>query len=67
MCLRLAALFCHGRVDEAPGATLAVNGDAFTLQLSANWLAEHPLTALLLDEEMMRWTKYGVSLTLKAR
>ena len=67
MCLRLAALFCHGRVDEASGASLSVNNEAFVLQLSANWLSEHPLTALLLDEEIMRWTKYGVSLTLKAR
>jgi exopolyphosphatase / guanosine-5'-triphosphate,3'-diphosphate pyrophosphatase len=67
VCLRLAALFCHGRVDEAPGAVLSVAGDSFILQLGANWLADHPLTALLLEEEMTRWLKYGVSLTLKAR
>lgn len=67
VCLRLAALFCHGRVDEAPSALLAVSGESFSLQLDAQWLSEHPLTALLLDEEVSRWTKYGVSFTLKTR
>lgn len=67
ICLRLAALFCHGRVDQAPGAILAVNGNGFVLHLGATWLAEHPLTALLIDEEMLRWSKYGVALTLKTR
>ena len=66
-CLRLAALFCHGRVDKSPSAVLAVSGEAFSLQLDAQWLSEHPLTALLLDEEVSRWTKYGVSFTLKTR
>ena len=65
VCLRLAALFCHGRVDESPSAVLAVSGESFSLQLDAQWLSEHPLTALLLDEEVSRWTKYGVSFTLK--
>ncbi len=67
MCLRLAALFCHGRMDGAPSAVLAVNGEAFALQLDAQWLSEHPLTALLLDIEVTRWTKYGISFTLKTR
>jgi exopolyphosphatase / guanosine-5'-triphosphate,3'-diphosphate pyrophosphatase len=67
MCLRLAALFCHGRVDETADATLTTSGESFVLQLSADWLTEHPLTALLLDEEVARWAKYGVLLTLKSR
>ncbi len=65
ICLRLAALFCHGRVDEACDAMLSVVGDAFVLCLDSHWLGEHPLTALLLDEELARWTKFGVSLSLK--
>ena len=67
VCLRLAALFCHGRVDGAPSAVLAVSVEAFSLQLDAQWLGEHPLTALLLDIEVTRWTKYGISFTLKTR
>ena len=67
VCLRLAALFCHGRVDKSPSAVLAVSVESFSLQLDAQWLSEHPLTALLLDEEVSRWTKYGVSFTLKTR
>lgn len=67
MCLRLAALFCHGRVDETADATLTTSGESFVLQLSADWLTEHPLTALLLEEEVARWAKYGVLLTLKSR
>jgi exopolyphosphatase / guanosine-5'-triphosphate,3'-diphosphate pyrophosphatase len=67
VCLRLAALFCHGRLDQAPSAVLTVSGESFVLQLEAQWLSEHPLTALLLDIEVTRWTKYGVSFALKTR
>jgi hypothetical protein len=45
VCLRLAALFCHGRIDEVPVA-LAVNGEAFVLAVDARWLAERPLDCL---------------------
>ena len=64
VCLRLAALFCHGRINKMPDAALSVADAAFTLRLPASWLAEHPLTALLLDEEVARWTKYGVVFSL---
>lgn len=65
VCLRLAALFCHGRVDETPRASLAAKGDAFALAVDAAWLAERPLTAFLLEEETGRWLKYGVPFSLK--
>ena len=65
VCLRLAALFCHGRVDETPQASLAAKGDAFALAVDARWLAERPLTAFLLEEEATRWLKYGVPFSLK--
>ncbi len=65
VCLRLAAIFCHGRVDEAPDAALAMSGETFVLVVNANWLAERPLTTLLLEEETARWQKYGVSFLLK--
>ncbi|MEO7254379.1 MAG: exopolyphosphatase, partial [Casimicrobium sp.] len=67
VCLRLAALFCHGRIDEMPTATLRSQGESFLLQLDGNWLSKRPLTAALLDEETARWTKFGVALTLGLR
>lgn len=65
LCLRLAALFCHGRIDETPEATLAVKGDSFVLSIASLWLSTHPLTAFLLDEEISRWSKLDVTLSLK--
>ena len=67
VCLRLAALFCHGRVDEVPTAALRSQGESFLLQLDGDWLARRPLTAALLDEETARWAKFGVALTLGLR
>ena len=67
VCLRLAALFCHGRIDEVPAVALAVNGEAFVLAVDARWLAERPLTAYLLDVEATRWTKYGVSFAVRTK
>ena len=67
VCLRLAALFCHGRVDEVPTAVLRSQGESFLLQLDGGWLARRPLTAALLDEETARWAKFGVALTLGLR
>ena len=49
VCLRLAALFCHGRVDEVPTAALRAQGESFLLQLDGSWLATRPLTAALVD------------------
>ena len=49
----------------APGGAhrfLCVDHEGYNV---AQWLSEHPLTALLLDEEVSRWTKYGVSFTLR--
>jgi len=60
MCIRLAAMFCHGRVDQQPPASLARVGEAFVLSVAADWLQQRPLTALLLDEEAARWSKFGV-------
>ena len=67
VCLRLAALFCHGRVKEAPSVALRAQGDSFVLQIDADWLGKRPLTAALLDEETARWAKFGAALTLSLR
>jgi len=67
VCLRLAALFCHGRVKEVPSVALRAQGDSFVLQIDGDWLGKRPLTAALLDEETARWAKFGVALTLSLR
>ena len=64
VCLRLAALFCHGRVDEAPRGTLSADNGSFVLRLAGDWLGSRPLTAALLDEETARWAKFGLALHL---
>ncbi len=67
MCIRLAALFCHGRVEQSPAATLSANNDSFQLRVSPAWLAERPLTSFLLEEEVSRWAKFGVVFDLEYR
>lgn len=67
VCIRMAALFCHGRVEHAPVATLTAISDAYELRVSAAWLAGYPLTAFLLEEEVGRWSKFGVSVALDVR
>jgi exopolyphosphatase / guanosine-5'-triphosphate,3'-diphosphate pyrophosphatase len=64
MCLRLAALFCHGRVEQTPDASLAMRNQSFTLNVASSWLQQRPLTALLLEEEAVRWSKFGVDFSL---
>ena len=67
VCLRLAALFFHGRIDDVPTAALHAQGESFLLQLDSSWLNKKPLTAALLDEETARWAKFGVAVTLGLR
>ena len=67
VCLRLAALFCHGRVNGAPSPTLHFGGDSFVPRIERDWLCARPLTAALLDEEIVRWTKFGVAFSLAIR
>lgn len=65
LCLRLAAIFCHGRNrDAAPAviATLETSGERYTLHVNADVWAQRPLTAFLLEEEAARWTKFGTPL-----
>ncbi len=64
VCLRLAALFCHGRVHDVPTADLRTQGDSFLLQVDSSWLDKKPLTLALLEEETARWAKFGVTLAL---
>ncbi|MBL8312095.1 MAG: Ppx/GppA family phosphatase [Burkholderiales bacterium] len=67
VCLRLAALFSHGRADTNPAIALATSNESFVLAVNSEWLGERPLTAFLLEEEVARWTKFGVSFAVHVK
>ncbi|MCX8099144.1 MAG: Ppx/GppA family phosphatase [Casimicrobiaceae bacterium] len=65
MCLRLAALFLHGRAGQLPPVRLTRHKAGYRLHFEDNgraWLEAHPLTQLLLEEERDRWRRFGVAL-----
>jgi exopolyphosphatase/guanosine-5'-triphosphate,3'-diphosphate pyrophosphatase len=64
VCLRVAAIFAHGRSATAADATMRKRGGGFLLKVSRNLRSEKPLTAALLDEEIERFQKWGVELSL---
>jgi exopolyphosphatase/guanosine-5'-triphosphate,3'-diphosphate pyrophosphatase len=63
MALRLAALFCRSRNDvRLPALRLEARRTSFRLTLSAQWLAQNPLTATALHEESREWKSLGMEL-----
>jgi exopolyphosphatase/guanosine-5'-triphosphate,3'-diphosphate pyrophosphatase len=65
MALRLAVLFYRNRSDQLlPPLEGHYSGTKFHLALSADWLAQYPLTQAALLEEQQRWREFGVSLQL---
>lgn len=67
VCLRLAAIFSHGRAETQPTIALASNNESFVLAVDGGWLATRPLTAFLLEEETTRWSKFGVSFAVRVK
>lgn len=68
LCLRLAAIVCHGRSGVAPPFGLSRTGQDYRLSFegdAARWLEAHPLTQFLLEEERDRCQRFGVSLDLQ--
>jgi exopolyphosphatase/guanosine-5'-triphosphate,3'-diphosphate pyrophosphatase len=65
LCIRIAAIFAHGRNTTAVAATLAKKNGGYVVKVSEALRAEKPLTAALLDEEIERCQKWGVELTLR--
>jgi exopolyphosphatase/guanosine-5'-triphosphate,3'-diphosphate pyrophosphatase len=63
--LRLAVLLCHAR-RPAPlvGWSLKSGRASFELSLDREWLARHPLSEHLLEEESEHWQRVGQRLTL---
>jgi exopolyphosphatase/guanosine-5'-triphosphate,3'-diphosphate pyrophosphatase len=65
--LRLAIVLAHARRPvELPRWTLKL-GAWIELELDAGWLAAHPLTQYLLEEEAAHWERVGRRFLLKAR
>ncbi len=67
LCLRLAAIFCHGRSGQQAPAQLRRRNGGYQLSLDESWLNEHPLTAFLLEEECERCERFGISLRVSAQ
>ncbi|WP_436322847.1 guanosine-5'-triphosphate,3'-diphosphate diphosphatase [Vibrio cidicii] len=65
--LRLAVLLSHRRRPELePQITLIAENDKLTLQISAGWLAQNPLTAAELETEANRQTDIGWPMVIEA-
>ncbi len=61
LALRLAVILCHARRGvELPRWTLQQEADAIEVGLDGTWLASHPLTQHLLEEEASQWEKMAV-------
>jgi exopolyphosphatase/guanosine-5'-triphosphate,3'-diphosphate pyrophosphatase len=67
LCLRLAAIFCHARMDvDADAVRLRREGDAATLEFPPGWFDAHPRTMHLLHAEAEAWARGGpLTLTLR--
>jgi len=66
LALRLAVILCHARrPNPLPKWTLRPARAGFDLRLDGDWLARHPLTQFLLDEEAAQWEKVGRRLAVR--
>jgi exopolyphosphatase / guanosine-5'-triphosphate,3'-diphosphate pyrophosphatase len=64
LCIRVAAIFAHGRANIEHSPRLRARGGAFELSNDAELATKRPLTAWLLEEECERWSKWGVTLSV---
>lgn len=64
--LRLAVIFTHTRLPiELPPLKLVNQPTGFRLEISKSWLAQHPLTHFLLENEVIFWKKVKYDFDLK--
>lgn len=67
MALRLAVILNHARRDpQLPRKSLKF-GRTVELALDGDWLARHPLTQYLLEEEVAHWSRVGITLAVRAQ
>jgi exopolyphosphatase/guanosine-5'-triphosphate,3'-diphosphate pyrophosphatase len=61
LCLRLATILHHARVDLPPRMVCLQRGRGrIKLLLNRRWASQHPRTLHLLDEEVRRWGAQGL-------
>lgn len=67
--LRLAALFCRGRLPLAlpDGTTLDYQQRRYTLSINRRWLDDNPLTAGALADDAAQWQKIGLNFEIVAK
>lgn len=67
--LRLAALFCRGRLPLAlpDGTTLDYKQRRYTLSINRRWLDDNPLTAGALADDAAQWQKIGLNFEIVAK
>ncbi len=66
LALRLAAILCHARRPvELPRWTLRAVRGGFEFRLDGDWLARHPLSQFLLEEEAAHWERVGMRLAVR--
>jgi exopolyphosphatase/guanosine-5'-triphosphate,3'-diphosphate pyrophosphatase len=66
LALRLAVILNHARRGtELPRFAMKF-GRSIELALDAEWLARHPLTQYLLDEEAAHWQRVGIAFSVRA-
>jgi exopolyphosphatase/guanosine-5'-triphosphate,3'-diphosphate pyrophosphatase len=64
--LRLAVLFCRSRANAAPPAlSLKAKPTRFVLEITAQWLADNPLTETALRDEVKQWRALGRELDIR--
>jgi exopolyphosphatase/guanosine-5'-triphosphate,3'-diphosphate pyrophosphatase len=65
-CMRIAAVLHRARDDAPmPDIKAAVTSRGFQLQIDGEWLADAPLTAAVLNEEVQQWANVGIELKLR--
>ncbi len=68
VCLRLAALLLRRRADLDFGEIgLHAMDDGYAVEIDAEWLDGHPLTAYSLTAEAAEWAKLGWTLSIRPR
>jgi exopolyphosphatase / guanosine-5'-triphosphate,3'-diphosphate pyrophosphatase len=66
LALRLAVILAHARRPvDMPKWSLKITRGAIDFGIDADWLARHPLTSHLLEEEAEQWAKVGIKMTTR--
>ncbi|HQR19970.1 MAG TPA: Ppx/GppA phosphatase family protein [Burkholderiaceae bacterium] len=66
LALRLAVILNHARRGTALPRFVLKFGRSIEFALDAEWLARHPLSQYLLDEEAAHWQRVGIAFNVRA-